>query len=162
MSQDLAERFRDTMRQTASGVAVLATDGAAGRAGVTVSTLCSLSMQPPSVIACVNCDSRALEPLLSNGVFTANVLAGDQENVAKAFAGMIPEFRQDRFAVGSWDVMLTGAPALKGALARFDCRVATTFEFGTHRIVVGEVVEVSGRVADPLVFAGRNFRRLAA
>lgn len=162
MSDELIERFRETMRRTASGVAVLATDGAAGRAGVTVSTLCSLSMEPPSVIACVNRDSRALEALLANAVFTANVLADHQARVAQAFAGMIPELRDDKFASGTWDRMLTGAPALEGALANFDCRIATTFEFGTHRIIVGEVVEVVGRAADPLVFADRNFRRLAA
>ncbi|MFN3351840.1 flavin reductase family protein, partial [Pseudorhodoplanes sp.] len=97
MMHALADRFRDTMRRTASGVAVLTTDGVGGRAGVTVSTLCSLSMEPPSVIACVHRDSRALEIILRNGVFVANVLAEDQEHVAKAFAGMIPELRDNRF-----------------------------------------------------------------
>lgn len=97
MTQGLADRFRETMRRTASGVAILTTDGLAGRAGITVSTLCSQSMEPPSVVACVHGDNRALETILSNGIFTANVLAEDQEIVARAFAGMIPEMRDDRF-----------------------------------------------------------------
>lgn len=102
MTHGIADRFRETMRRTASGVAILTTDGAAGRAGITVSTLCSLSMEPPSVVACVHRDNRALETIMCNGVFAANVLADDQESVAKAFAGMIPELREDRFASGRW------------------------------------------------------------
>ena len=159
---DLADRFRETMRRTASGVAILTTDGAAGRAGITVSTLCSLSMEPPSVVACVHRDNRALDTILANGVFAANVLAEDQEIVAKAFAGMIAEMREDRFASGRWQQLATSAPVLQGALAAFDCKIASTFDFGTHRILIGEVVEVASTNGDPLLFADRNFRRLLA
>jgi flavin reductase (DIM6/NTAB) family NADH-FMN oxidoreductase RutF len=162
MKAGLADRFRDTMRRTASGVAVLTTDGLAGRAGVTVSTLCSLSMEPPSVIACVHRDNRTLDIILKNGSFAANVLAGDQELVAKAFAGLIPELREDRFASGAWQRAATGAPLLQGALASFDCRTASTHDFGTHCILIGEVVDIADGAGDPLLFAGRNFHRLAA
>lgn len=162
MMHALADRFRDTMRRTASGVAVLTTDGVGGRAGVTVSTLCSLSMEPPSVIACVHRDSRALETILRNGVFVANVLAEDQEHVAKAFAGMIPELRDNRFGNAAWTTLVSQAPALQGALANFDCKVASTFDFGTHRILVGEVTEIVSKESDPLLFIDRSFRRLAA
>ncbi len=162
MTQSIADRFRETMRRTASGVAILTTDGAAGRAGLTVSTLCSLSMEPPSVVACVHRDNRALETMMTNGAFVANVLADDQENVAKAFAGMIPEFRKDRFACGLWQQLATGAPALHGALAAFDCKTASTFDFGTHRIIIGEVVDVVSGDGHPLLFTDRNFRRLLA
>lgn len=162
MTPALADRFRDSMRRTASGVAILTTDGAKGRAGVTVSTLCSLSMEPPSVIACVHRDNRALETILGNGIFVANVLADDQEHVAKAFAGMIPELRENRFANAEWTTIMSDAPALQGALANFDCRIASTFDFGTHRIVVGEVIEVVSQESDPLLFIDRNFRRLIA
>jgi len=162
MSGALADRFRDTMRRTASGVAVLTTDGTAGRAGVTVSTLCSLSMEPPSVIACVHRDNRTLDAILKNGCFVANVLAVHQERVAKAFAGLIPELRDDRFASGDWRLAATGAPLLQGSLASFDCRTASTHDFGTHCILIGEVVEIISGDGDPLLFADRSFHRLAA
>jgi flavin reductase (DIM6/NTAB) family NADH-FMN oxidoreductase RutF len=129
---------------------------------VTISTFCSLSLEPPSVIACVHRDSRALEKIFSNGVFVANVLADDQEVVAKTFAGLNPELREDRFASGRWQTLASGAPVLLGALASFDCRIAKPFDFGTHRIIVGEVIDVAGRGGDPLLFADRSFRRLLA
>jgi cob(II)yrinic acid a,c-diamide reductase len=156
------ETFRDAMRMTASGVAVVTTDGEAGRAGVTVSSLCSLSMAPPSVAFSVHRDNRGLEKLLANGVFVANVLSDAQERVANSFAGLIPELRENRFLAGDWSGLLTGAPALDGALCNFDCRVASVFDFGSHRIVAGEVLNVRNRAALPLIFSDRTFRRLAA
>ena len=161
MDVPIADRFREAMRRTASGVAILTTDGSAGRAGVTISTLCSLSMEPPSVIACVHQGNRALETVLANGVFAANALSTDQTLVARAFAGQILELRDNRFGAGSWRALATGAPILDGALASFDCRIAEAFRFGTHRILVGEVVEVADRAGGPLVFSDRNFRQLA-
>ncbi len=156
------ETFRDAMRMTASGVAVVTTDGEAGRAGVTVSSLCSLSMAPPSVAFSVHRDNRGLEKLLANGVFVANVLSEAQERIANSFAGLIPELRDNRFLAGDWSELLTGAPALDGALCNFDCRVASVFDFGSHRIVAGEVLKVRNRAALPLIFSDRTFRRLAA
>jgi flavin reductase (DIM6/NTAB) family NADH-FMN oxidoreductase RutF len=162
MAEPLADRFRDTMRRTVSGVAVLTTDGCAGRAGITVSTLCSLSMEPPSVIACVHRRNPALDVILKNGSFAANVLAGDQEHVAKTFAGLIPELREDRFASARWLTAVTGSPLLQGSLAAFDCHTASTHDFGTHRILIGEVVDIVSGDGHPLLFADRNFHRLAA
>lgn len=156
------DEFRDAMRTTASGVAVVTTAGEAGRAGVTVSSLCSLSMEPPSLVFSVHRDNRGLALLLANGVFVANVLSDAQERVASSFAGLIPELRDNRFLAGEWSEMLTGAPALDGALCNFDCRVAGLFDFGSHRIVTGEVLNVRKRAALPLIFCDRTFRRLAA
>jgi flavin reductase (DIM6/NTAB) family NADH-FMN oxidoreductase RutF len=75
-AQQLTDRVRDAMRRTASGVAVLATDGPGGLAGLTVSTLCSLSLEPPSVIACIHGDSRTVQPVLANAVFSASIQIG--------------------------------------------------------------------------------------
>lgn len=156
------DTFRDAMRITASGVAVVTTDGEAGRAGLTVSSLCSLSMEPPSVVFSVHRDSRHLEKLLTNGVFVANVLSDAQERVASSFAGLIPELRDNRFLAGDWSELLTRAPALDDALCNFDCRVASVFDFGSHRLIAGEVLKVRQSAARPLIFSDRNFRRLAA
>ncbi|WP_225116962.1 flavin reductase family protein [Bradyrhizobium sp. BRP22] len=155
------DEFREAMRTTASGVAIVATDGPGGRAGVTVSSLCSLSMEPPSVVFSLHRDNRYLAKFLENGVFVANVLCDAQERVANSFAGLIPELRDDRFRAGDWSTMLTGAPALDGSLCNFDCRIASLFDFGSHRIVAGEVLQIRTRSAPPLIYSDRGFRRLA-
>lgn len=155
-----AAQFRSAMGRTASGVTVVTTDGAAGRGGVTVSSLCSLSMEPPSVLFCLHKDSRVLPTLLENGVFAANILAHDQHRVADSFAGLIPEYREDRFAIAAWDALHTGAPLLKGALCRFDCKVASVFNFGTHHIIAGEVLALESDEARPLVYSNRAYHHL--
>jgi flavin reductase (DIM6/NTAB) family NADH-FMN oxidoreductase RutF len=157
-----ATEFRDAMSTTATGVTVITTDGKAGRAGVTVSTLCSLSLEPPSVILCIHRDSRALPALFENGVFVANVLACGQERVADTFAGRIAELRDDRFASGEWQNLITGAPALVGAVCAFDCQVAQVFDFGSHRIIAGIVVGMAQTDSAPLVHAQRAYQRLRA
>ncbi len=155
-----ANRFRDAMRLTASGVAVITTDGSGGKAGVTVSSLSSLSMEPPSVILCIHKDARVLSIMRENGVFAANVLAQQQWRVADAFAGLIPELRDNRFAVAQWQTLTTAAPALEEATCSFDCTLATTLEFGSHVIIVGEVIDLRTAPSLPLVFSDRSYRQL--
>jgi flavin reductase (DIM6/NTAB) family NADH-FMN oxidoreductase RutF len=157
-----ATQFRDAMSATATGVTVITTDGIAGRAGVTVSTLCSLSLEPPSVILCVHKESRALPPLFENGVFVANVVACGQERVADTFAGRVEELRDNRFGAGEWHSLMTGAPALVGAVCAFDCIVAQVFDFGSHRIIAGIVVGIARTDSAPLVHAQRSYQRLQA
>jgi flavin reductase len=160
MSTIDAAQFRSAMGRTASGVTVVTTDGAAGRGGVTVSSLCSLSMDPPSVLFCLHKEARVLAALLENGVFAANILAHDQHRIADCFAGLIPEHREDRFAIADWDALHTGAPLLKGALCRFDCKIASVFNFGTHHIIAGEVMALETAEARPLVYSNRAYHHL--
>ncbi len=160
MSRIDAAQFRSAMGRTASGVTVVTTDGAAGRGGVTVSSLCSLSMEPPSVLFCLHKASRVLPTLMENGVFAANILAHDQHRVADCFAGLIPEHAEDRFALGEWDALHTGAPLLKGALCRFDCKIASVFTFGTHHIIAGEVMALETAETHPLVYSNRAYHHL--
>lgn len=155
------ELFRQAMRRTAASVAVVTTDGPAGPAGLTVSSLCSLSITPPALIFCVSTTSRTLSTLTTNGVFAANFLSEDQSLIADVFAGLSPEFAERRFAVGTWSSIATGSPVLVGALCTFDCRVNQTFEVNTHRVVIGEVIHVSSADAEPLVFSDRKYWRLA-
>jgi flavin reductase (DIM6/NTAB) family NADH-FMN oxidoreductase RutF len=155
------DRLRVAMRRIAASVGILATDGTAGRAGLTVSSFCSLSLEPPSLLCAVHGRSRALETLMTNGVFTANFLSEGQSRVADVFAGRVAELRDLRFSAGEWDTMVTGAPALVDAVCTFDCRIAATFEFGTHRIVAGEIVTFRIGPRRPLLYYERGYQRLA-
>lgn len=154
------DNFRLAMRLTASGVAVVTTDGAAGRSGITVSTFQSFSADPPSVMVCINAESRNLSTIRENGVFVANVLAVDQQEVARIFSAPSLEEREAFFNGGGWQPLVTGAPALKGALCSFDCRIADIFSFGSHRLVVGAVEAIEMHGSEPLIYSGRAYRRL--
>lgn len=156
-----ADRFREAMRFMATGVSVVTTDGPAGRFGVTVSSMCSLSLEPPSVLACVHHLSPAFNAIVANGVFCANVLAAEQSRVSDSFAGRLLELRDDKFACAQWDKLQTGSPVLKDALIAFDCRLSRDVEFGSHRILMGTVIELLSREGRPLIYADRAYRSVA-
>jgi flavin reductase (DIM6/NTAB) family NADH-FMN oxidoreductase RutF len=158
--EELAADFRLAMRRTAAGVAIVTTRHRGAPAGITVSSFSSLSMDPPSVLACVNSESRTLAAILESGFFAANVLADHQSALAEVFSGIA--FGSRRFHHGDWIKLRTGAPVLAAALACFDCRLATSFVFGSHRIIVGEVLAVKVNDAKPLVYHARTYGRFGA
>ena len=153
----LAIDFVAAMRRTAAGVAIVTTRQGDVAAGSTVSSFTSLSAAPPSVLVCLNGESRTLDAIRENGFFAANVLSVDQDALAAAFSGGVPS--DQRFNQGRWITLVTGAPVLEDALATFDCRVAKRFAFGTHHIVIGEVVAVRASTARPLVYHARQYGR---
>jgi flavin reductase len=156
-----ADRFREAMRLMATGVSVVTTDGPAGRFGVTVSSMCSLSLDPPSVLACVHHLSPAFKAIVANGVFCANVLAAEQARVSDSFAGRLQELKDDKFACAQWGVLQTGSPVLAGALIAFDCRLSRDVEFGSHRILMGTVIELQAQDGRPLIYSDRAYRSVA-
>lgn len=157
-----ADRFREAMRRMASGVSVVTTDGPAGRFGVTVSSMCSLSLEPPSVLACVHHMSPALRAIVENGVFCANVLCFEQSHVSDSFAGRLLQLKDDKFACAEWKALATGAPVLHDALIAFDCKLSREVEFGSHRILMGTVVDLVSREGSPLIYSDRGYRSVAA
>ena len=155
----LADGFRAAMRRTAAGVAIITTHGASGPAGITVSSFGSVSMTPPSVLACIARESRTLAAVLESGFFAASVLADEHSPLAEAFSRPVPD-HADRFALGHWRSGQTGCLMLDDAVASFDCQLAKTFDYGSHTIIIGDVRTVIVGGAAPLVYADRNFHRL--
>lgn len=155
-----ADIFKNAMRNMATGVSVLTTDGPAGRRGVTVSAVCSLSAEPPSLLACVHHLSQFAQAVTDNGAFCVNVLAEDQWRIADCFAGRIPELREDKFAGASWAIRSSGCPVLVGAAASFDCRLERVESYATHRLVMGSVQDAATREVLPLIYADQDYRLL--
>jgi flavin reductase (DIM6/NTAB) family NADH-FMN oxidoreductase RutF len=151
------DAFLEMMRRTASGVSVVTTDGAAGRAGVTVSAVCSVSLEPPSVLACVYGRSAVIEKVQRNRGFCINILGDDQHPVAECFAGRVPALREDRFACAGWHRLATGAPALDDAIASLDCQLTGELPFGSHVILIGTVLACDGRERAPLIYTNRGY-----
>lgn len=150
--------FLEGMSHAASTVSVITTDGPRGRRGVTVSAMCSVSADPPSLLVCVHHQSKACEALLQNGVLCVNVLRDDQSHVSDTFAGRIPPPGGDHFACASWTSGDTGAPVLQDALATFDCIIARPLRFGSHYVFLSEVKDIRYRPQGrALIYANRAY-----
>ncbi|TIC88036.1 hypothetical protein E8D34_07035 [Nocardioides sp. GY 10113] len=154
--------FRDVMAQWPSGVTVVTTLGPDGvRHGMTASSFASVSLDPPLVSICLTKTLYSHELVSRSGIFGISVLAKDQAEIGRRFAGMSGDL-EDRFAGESWTTAETGVPLLDSALGWFDCRVVHAYPGGDHTIFVGEVVagRSAGRTA-PLLFHSRNWGQVA-
>lgn len=152
------------MQRVAGHVAVVTTRGPDGiRRGLTATAFCSLTAEPPSVIACVNRETWVGSMLPESDLFCVNVLGSRHRDVAEAFAGIGSAIGEERFRAGHWRVGSTGAPVLDGAIAAFDCSVDGILIRSTHLLVVGAVQEVTvGDPGDrPLIYVGRQFGSIA-
>ncbi len=142
--------FLGAMRNVASSVTVVTTDGPAGCAGATVSAFCSLSADPPSVLICLCSSSRIARRVMGNGVFCVNVLPEEARGLAQRFAGRQDHALMDRFQ--NIEVAPSqGGPILAGANA-FVCTLDNVISHGSHSICIGGVSSVSVDSQRPLTY----------
>lgn len=156
----MKEDFLKAMSRAANSVCVITTDGRAGRAGVTVSAMTSVSVDTPkpSLLVCVHSMSPACDAIQRNQVFCANLLASHQASVSDSFAGRTGAKGDEKFKGASWTCGETGVPRLIGALASFDCNVMQDVLVGSHRIFIGEAVAISSADGGaPLLYFDRDY-----
>ena len=157
---ELRQDYLDAMSCVAATVNIIATDGSAGRAGVTVTSMASVSAdtEKPVLLTCVNDLSAGAAPIIENGVFSVNILRDNQSIVAETFAGRHGHRGEEKFACAEWIAGVTGAPILQGALATFDCRLIDDHVVGQHHVFFGEVeaahVSEQGRA---LIYSNRAY-----
>lgn len=155
------QAYRDAMARFGGAVHVVTTDGPAGRRGATVIAACSVSDSPPTVLVCLNRENPRNEAFLENRNFALNTLASSQRELAMAFSGQTGLPPHERFAVGEWEVLASGAPVLKGALATFDCELMDYKDWATHRVLFGRVAGLrTGDSLRPLIYHDRNYHTL--
>ncbi|HEY0834809.1 MAG TPA: flavin reductase family protein [Azospirillum sp.] len=157
-----SEAHRYGMRHLAMGVSVISAHDGGSRFGLTATAVCSVTADPPRLVVFVNKNVAADDAILRSGALCVNVLSGEQEDVAKAFAGMIEGVHGEaRFGHGQWSALTTGAPTLDGALANFDCRVVKVFDESTHHAFLCEVLATRERNdGQALIYLNGAFRRV--
>jgi flavin reductase len=144
------------MRNTANCVAVVATDGVGGRLGITVSSMVSVSAEPPMLLVCINRNSPACGAVRRNERFSISVLSHQQSELADRFAGRGE--RPYTFDDDAWE--FGPQPAVKGAAALFGCDLVESMDAGTHSILVGRVRYASDGNQEPLCFSNGEYARL--
>lgn len=157
-----SDDHRYGMRHFAVGVTIITAADGETRAGLTATAVCSVTADPPRLVVFVNKNVFANDIILKSGALCVNVLAGEQEEVAKVFAGMMKEIQGEaRFEHGQWRQMVTGAPTLDGSLANFDCRVIKVFDESTHHAFLCEVLATAERNdGEALIYLNGGFRRI--
>jgi flavin reductase (NADH)/flavin reductase len=152
------DTFKAGMRRLAASVCLITTVNEDGtRNGLTATAVCSLSTAPPSLLCCLNQSSSSFGAIQKAKLFAVNVLSHDDRAIADHFASTLPG--EDKFSLGAWRSLATGAPILASAIAHFDCKLINLVPVSTHAILVGEVhgVELNPHDARPLLFVDGGY-----
>jgi flavin reductase (DIM6/NTAB) family NADH-FMN oxidoreductase RutF len=156
-----AATFRAVLGQWPSGVTVITTLVDGVWHGMTASSFSSVSAEPPLVSVCLDKKLYTHDLLVRSGIYGVNILAKDQTEIGKIFAGMHPEV-EDRFAGLDVETATTGVPLLAESLAWLDCRITNYYDAGDHTIFVGEVMDARvARASTPLLYHSRTWGQFA-
>src|SRR5262245_28856521 len=148
---EIAAALRMGLRGLAKAVTVISCCHGSTRYAMTATAVNELSMDPPSMLICVNKSASLFAALTDGAHFCINVLHATQADISALCSGKAKG--EARFAVGSWRNSALGPPYLQEAQSSFVCRNVSKLEFGTHGIFVGQVEEVHMRPRnDPLVY----------
>jgi flavin reductase (DIM6/NTAB) family NADH-FMN oxidoreductase RutF len=134
--------FRGAMRHLTGGVSVITAGRGKDITGMTVTSVSSFSVDPPTLIVSINRDASSFPLIRRHGAFGVNILAADQLDIAERFAGKGGLKGADRFAGARWVTAVSGVPLLVGALSAVDCEVEEIFERHSHGIIIGRVRDV--------------------
>ncbi|QOZ28600.1 flavin reductase family protein [Bradyrhizobium sp. CCBAU 51753] len=137
-----AAEFRGAMRHLTGGVSVITAGRGKDISGMTVSSVSSLAVDPPSLMVSINRAASSYPLIARHGVFGVNILTADQLDIAERFTGKGGLKGAARFAGAEWTTRASGVPLLAGALAALDCAVEEIIERHSHAIVIGRVLEV--------------------
>jgi len=134
--------FRNAMRHLAAGVSVITVGRGNDIAGMTVTSVSSLSVDPPTLLVSVDRASSSWPLLQRHGFFGVNILSSDQIDIAERFSGKGGLKGAERFAGAQWITRASGTPLLAGALAAIDCEIEDIVERHTHGIMIGRVMDM--------------------
>lgn len=134
--------FRGAMRHLTGGVSIITAGRGKDITGMTVTSVTSLSVEPPTLLVSINRDASSFPLIMRHGAFGVSILNADQLDIAERFAGKGGLKGADRFAGSQWVTARSGVPLLVGALSVFDCEVEEILERHSHGIVIGRVRDV--------------------
>ena len=151
------DEFRAALGRFASGVTVVTTRDAAGRFhGITVSAFCSVSLEPPLILVCIEKVTGSHGAIEQSGIFIVNILDRSQQALSEHFALQLPE----KFADIRYHPGVEGIPVLDDALVNLECRVTKTYDGGDHSIYIAEVENSEIKDGSPLVYFHGNYREI--
>ena len=143
------DAFRSALGRFASGVTVVTTCAPGNVSqGMTASAFCSVSLDPPLVLVCIEKITSIHDSIVSCSHFAVNVLSESQEQQARRFA----QLDGDRFEGVGFSRGAHSLPILDDALASLECRRMSAYEGGDHTIVLGEVESAAWRDDKPLLY----------
>ena len=157
-----AELFRQAFRRHAATVVVVTYhDGDGVPCGMTATSMCSLSAEPPSLLVCINRETRAHTEISQRGRFGVNLLSVSQRPIADHCSrpGTLKSLRESWLA---GDTEPDATPRLRDGLAHLECHIDSTYVAYSHSVFVGLInsVWLNPQEAPPLLYYGGVYGQL--
>jgi flavin reductase (DIM6/NTAB) family NADH-FMN oxidoreductase RutF len=151
-----AALFRQVFRRHAAGVAVVTVDAGQGPAGVTVTSLASLSSAPPLLSFSIAATASTWPHLRDAGSAVVHLLGAGHAGLAQTFAtrGI------DRFAAPTrWRRLPTGEPLLTDAAAWLRIAIEHRHPAGGSHLIIGRIEEAGvTEEGKPLLYHDGNYQ----
>ena len=149
--------FRAVLGRFSSGVTVVTTRDKRKRdQGMTVSAFCSVSLEPPLVLICIEHTASLYNSLQSATHFTVNILSEGQESIARRFA----ERASNRFDGLGYSRGQNGMAVLDDILGYVECEVVKRHEAGDHDVIIGAVEVAVSNEGKPLLYYRGGYAQL--
>lgn len=157
-----AETFRAAFRNHPGGVTVITADAGAGPAGLTATSVTSVSLDPPMLAFSLSSASSSAPTIQAADTAVVHLLGADELSIARlcSTSGI------DRFADTSlWSRLPTGEPYFLGATRWIRGRIVHRISAGDSTIVILEALDVclpgdAESLSEPLVYHNRSWHRL--
>lgn len=153
--EPIKKEFLQAMRGITSTVTVVSAKNGENKQAMTATSVASLSLDPPSMLICVNQEASIHEVMEEGLGFCINILSLGQENLANICS--IKEKEEQRFSEGNWSE-LENIPYNSDSQSNLFCNCVQVIQHKTHTIYVGEVTKVFNKnTFDPLLYKDGNY-----
>lgn len=158
-TDNVVEQFKNVFRAHPAGVAIITADSAEGPAGLTASSVSSVSAQPPILAFSLASETGSAGVVANADTLVVHLLDAGHADLATRFARP----GQDRFTNDlQWSRLPTGEPLLTGVPRALRCRILSRTPVGSSVLIAASVLEIVGEsaVSEPLVYHNRTYHRL--
>ncbi|MCV2502521.1 MAG: flavin reductase [Neisseriaceae bacterium] len=163
--RNLQQLFRNFFAQAASSVFSITTSGTLGSYAITMTSVTPVTDTPPSLLFCINQQSKMHDILLQHKLLCINILNDQQANIANRFAGLTEVEFENRLTESLYTQSTHfNQPQLKDAIAYLDARVVEHKEIGTHTVFFVEIknIEIPSPTNNVLAYFRRNYHSISS
>ncbi|GGK59127.1 flavin reductase family protein [Streptomyces flaveus] len=145
--------MKQVNRQFVTGVTVVtAMDGETPR-GLAVNAFSSISLDPATVMVCVQRTSSTHDCLFRADHLAINILSTDQLDVVGTFASKA----DDKFKDLDWESGPFGSPLIARSSAQMEAEIRERLQASTHTVFICRVVHAAVAGHHPMVYSAGKF-----
>ena len=146
------DTFKELMKRFASGVTLITFENGGKYSGLTVSSFCSLSMNPPLILICIDKKIPSHNSLENGSSFGVNICNSEQGKLAWDFANSNVD-KNELILSLNHKVTENKVPLLTDCLASMECTIKEAYEGGDHTIFIGQIEQGNfNEESEPLIY----------